>query len=422
MSRKLPLVVILGPTGSGKTKLSLEVATKFGGEIIGADSMQSDKLPVVVGGTNYYIESLLWRILVQNPEEKVLTQTGMLPSNQHELASSVLHEQLKRLDPAMARRLHPNNKRKILRSLEILHQRGKKHSEIIDEQCQTSMSTSGGGLRYDNAVVFWLQCDQDVLNKRLDDRVDKMIEEGLLEELLHFHKVYNQQRLLEGGPPDYTKGIFQSIGFKEFHSYLILSEAEKTSEVGRKLLQLAIDELKMVTRRYARKQIKWMSNRFLSRKDRQVPPIYALDTSDVAQWTQKVTNPAFRIVESHICGTLSTIEPLPMRDTVSVPNLLDDSYLCEVCNRIFVGKHQRDIHMNSRKHRKILANKAKQQKLSLASNEEACGSLRAIILYRTSILFFIFPGMTISVVMELPMKNTDMNKHIASTCHDASGW
>ncbi|ENN70881.1 hypothetical protein YQE_12286, partial [Dendroctonus ponderosae] len=373
MSRKLPLVVILGPTGSGKTKLSLEVATKFGGEIIGADSMQSDKLPVVVGGTNYYIESLLWRILVQNPEEKVLTQTGMLPSNQHELASSVLHEQLKRLDPAMARRLHPNNKRKILRSLEILHQRGKKHSEIIDEQCQTSMSTSGGGLRYDNAVVFWLQCDQDVLNKRLDDRVDKMIEEGLLEELLHFHKVYNQQRLLEGGPPDYTKGIFQSIGFKEFHSYLILSEAEKTSEVGRKLLQLAIDELKMVTRRYARKQIKWMSNRFLSRKDRQVPPIYALDTSDVAQWTQKVTNPAFRIVESHICGTLSTIEPLPMRDTVSVPNLLDDSYLCEVCNRIFVGKHQRDIHMNSRKHRKILANKAKQQKLSLASNEEACG-------------------------------------------------
>lgn len=77
--------------------------------------LKSDKLPVVVGGTNYYIESILWKILVQNPDEKVLSLSELLRNNYHELPSSELHEQLKILDPAMARRLHPNNKRKILR-------------------------------------------------------------------------------------------------------------------------------------------------------------------------------------------------------------------------------------------------------------------------------------------------------------------
>lgn len=71
-------------------------------------------------------------------------------------------------------------------------------------------------------------------------------------------------------PPDYTKGIFQSIGFKEFHEYLILETQERESEKGKKLLETGIENLKLVTRRYARKQIRWVTNRFLGRPDREV--------------------------------------------------------------------------------------------------------------------------------------------------------
>ncbi|VEN48898.1 unnamed protein product [Callosobruchus maculatus] len=145
-----------------KTKLSLELAQRFDGEIIGADSMQiyksldistakatpeeqsvaphhlidildphetytvtqyrnralrviqdvldRNKLPIVVGGTNYYIEALLWKILVDNDE--FVTTPGILPHNEHELPSEELHQKLKELDPKMANRLHPNNKEK----------------------------------------------------------------------------------------------------------------------------------------------------------------------------------------------------------------------------------------------------------------------------------------------------------------------
>lgn len=73
----------------------------------------SQKLPIVVGGTNYYIESLLWKILIDDGE--FVTTPGILPNNDHELSSEELHKKLNEVDPAAAKRLHPNNKRKILR-------------------------------------------------------------------------------------------------------------------------------------------------------------------------------------------------------------------------------------------------------------------------------------------------------------------
>lgn len=403
MNPQLPLVVILGSTGSGKTKLSLELATKFGGEIVGADSMQvykeldiasakatseelalvphhminilgpeqrftvleyrnmvlpilddiiqKGKLPIIVGGTNYYIESVLWKVLVQEPGEIVRTGSGMLPNDEHQLPSHVLHEKLKKLDPAMAKRLHPNNQRKILRSLEILYQKGKKHSEIIDEQCTTSKS--GGGLRFHNAIVLWLQCNQEVLDQRLNERVDRMINEGLLDELSHFHQLCSDNVM----QVDYTKGIFQSIGFKEFSPYFLLPEEEKNSDKGEKVLEQCVEVLKLVTRRYARKQTKWTVNRFLARKDRQVPPIYGLDTTDVSKWNDKVSSPACRILESFINKTKCPIEPLPKQDKESIPNTMEETFKCETCDKILVGTRQWQIHMNSNKHKRVLQSK-----------------------------------------------------------------
>ena len=192
-----------------------------------------NKLPIVVGGTNYYIEALLWKILVTDPEDATPRfRPGVADNNEHESSSQELHDKLKLLDPDMARRLHPHNKRKILRwsidrvaesrfflswssfawmsfdfhvlvtryssrnftfwrfkrkmscetrlrfiwavsilvvrffpskyrSLEVLRHVGRKHSDILKEQ-QSSKggSSSGGPMRYENATVLWLQCDQ----------------------------------------------------------------------------------------------------------------------------------------------------------------------------------------------------------------------------------------------------------------------
>ncbi|XP_066152413.1 tRNA dimethylallyltransferase isoform X2 [Euwallacea fornicatus] len=331
------------------------------------------KLPIIVGGTNYYIESILWKILVQNPGEEIIKGCGIFPNKEHELPNEVLHEKLKKLDPVMANRLHPNNRRKILRSLEVLYQKGKKHSDILEEQC--SKSKSGGGLRFKNVIVLWLQCDQVCLDQRLDSRVDNMIQEGLIDELLHFHKEYNEKRLIDGKDPDYSRGIFQSIGFKEFHSYLMMSDSQRESEEGQKILKQALDQLKIVTRRFSRKQTKWTMNRFLGRRDREIPAIYGLNTTDISNWSENVTQPAVHILESYISGTKCNIDPLPFRNTISVPNTLDETFVCEVCDRIFVGTLQWTIHIKSRRHRTVLERKKKQS--SEKNSMKNCENLTA---------------------------------------------
>ncbi|XP_018569009.1 tRNA dimethylallyltransferase [Anoplophora glabripennis] len=416
MTSRLPLVIILGATGSGKTKLSLELAKRFSGEIIGADSIQvykaldiisakateterslaphhlidilepheiftvieyrnralslinniqeKNKLPIVVGGTNYYIESILWKILVEN-ECGLVEKIGVLPNNEHQLPSEELHKRLSHIDPDMARRLHPNNKRKILRSLEIFYQKGRKHSDILNEQHSSdNASGSDGGLRFLNSLVLWLQCDQDILDKRLDERVDNMLEQGLLQELIAFHKLYNEKRIHDNESPDYTKGIFQSIGFKEFHAYLVLDEEERASDEGKKKLEEGISLLKMATKRYARKQKKWIVNRFLGRSDRKVPPVYGLDTTDVSQWNENVTKVAEEIVESYVSKTKCNHNSLPVRSVNSTPNSADFTYICEVCDRVFVGDLQWTLHRKSNRHKRALESRHKKLKKS----------------------------------------------------------
>lgn len=410
MKWKNPIIVILGATGTGKTKLSLELAQKYNSEIISADSMQlykgldiitakatpeeqrlvphhlidilhpnktytvvdyrnkaldiiddlntKDKIPIIVGGTNYYIESLLWKILVDEPGVPRRSLPGVSPNNEHELSSEELHQRLQQLDPKMAKRLHPNNKRKILRSLEVLYQKGIRHSDILDDQRSKSGSSTGGALRFPKGLIFWLQCNQEILDNRLDKRVDSMIEEGLLDELEDFHRLYNEERI-KSEQPDYTKGVFQSIGFKEFHNYLLLNPGDRASEVGKKLFEESVTNLKIATRRYARKQSRWITNRFLARSDREVPPLYGLNTDDVNKWHENITIPAMEIMDSFINGAESKYEPIPKKTIDSFPNSEDETYHCETCNRIFVGIHQWDAHMKSVKHRKILNKKNK---------------------------------------------------------------
>lgn len=208
MLRNVPLIVILGSTGTGKTKLSIELARRFGAEIISADSMQvyrgldivtakatkteqsmakhhlldvidagnnftvvdfrdaalpiinnlleSSKIPIIVGGTNYYIESTLWKVLASQPNDNNRKRkaesvdkdnTEDVDANQdtssHQWYTSdkfegrtpeELHKLLQSVDPDSAQRLHPNDIRKVKRALEIYESCGKTMTAVISEQ------------------------------------------------------------------------------------------------------------------------------------------------------------------------------------------------------------------------------------------------------------------------------------------------
>ncbi|KAJ8716326.1 hypothetical protein PYW08_013611 [Mythimna loreyi] len=504
MSSKVPMVIILGATGTGKTKLGVELAQKFATEIISADSMQiykgldvvtakaslqeremathhlldilephqmftvvdfrnralkiienlteQGKIPIVVGGTNYYIESIVYKILVEDmddneallwdksrrkrdldsserkkkKEEKKLaieakneekeqaveakneeieqaieatneeqekavpaehdgekqTEDPQEPStskaseapfemltkgqlqkdvdNEVIFTNEEIHEKLYMIDPKMAKRLHPNNRRKILRSIEVYLKTGRRHSEILAEQ-----KLSEGQLRRPGAtIIFWLKCEKTIHDQRLNSRVDSMIEEGLIQELLEFHDNHNKQRIQDGKPPDYTKGVFQTLGFKEFHDYLMLSEEERNSDSGKKLLEQSIENMKMGTRRYARRQIKMIRGRFLEHPTREVPPIYELDTTDISKWDDEVKNKAIHIIESHINESACNFKPLTSEIDEIKKGIDGNSHnYCDVCKRIFIGDNVYAIHLKSIRHNKVLKKKKRIEEL-----------------------------------------------------------
>ncbi|GFT78741.1 tRNA dimethylallyltransferase [Nephila pilipes] len=441
-----PIVAVLGCTGTGKSKLAIELAKKFNGEIISADSMQvykgldiitnkvtleeqeeaihhcincvdpldrytvvdfrnqalpiikniieQNKLPIIVGGTNYYIESLLWEVLISNKNEKNkllfdddndsesnsaaildgissltenLFKQKIVPDSFEDIPSSVLHKCLQEIDADMANSLHPEDRRKIIRSLQVFQQHGRRHSELLQEQCsQYGGSSLGGPLRFKNAVMLWLQCDKDVLGPRLDDRIDEMIERGLITELLDFHNNYNQSRI-DIEKHSYSEGIFQSIGFKEFHKYLILSDEEKNSDVGKNIFKNAVEDMKLVTRQYARRQTKWIVNRFLKKPDRQLPQVYGLAATNLKMWKENVLIPAIDIVQSVMQGKTPSQDPLPIEERVIDKK---ETYYCDICERIILGQNTWQMHLKSKRHHKIKASKLK--KSSSEINTDKC--------------------------------------------------
>ncbi|XP_060650471.1 tRNA dimethylallyltransferase [Drosophila nasuta] len=435
MLRKVPLIVILGSTGTGKTKLSLELAERFGGEIISADSMQvytnldiatakatkeeqsrathhlldvatptepftvthfrnaalpiieqllaKSKPPIVVGGTNYYIESLLWDTLINTQDEQA--------TDEHEqpldsLTTLELHKHLAQIDASSANRIHPNNRRKIERAIEVYRSTGQTLTAKLQEQRQQPGGNRlGGPLRYPHIILLWLRCQQDVLNERLDKRVDGMLQQGLLSELRQFHDSY------KGVTAEYTKGVLQTIGYKEFvpylekyntdqdakleaylqlHQYqlpskehlLTMTEDEAQLAESLQLLSSCCEELKLVTRRYSKKQLKWINNRFLASKDRQVPDLYELDTSNVAAWQEQVFKRAECIIESYRQEQICEIEPMAKRVHPGADLDEETSNFCGICERHFIGEYQWQLHLKSNKHKRRRESKRRKER------------------------------------------------------------
>lgn len=277
---KKPLIILAGPTAVGKTKLSIALAKAINGEIISADSMQvyktmdigtakikqeemqgvvhhlidilepsedfnvvlfasyakkameqcwsKGKIPILVGGTGFYIQAVLYDIdFTENDEDK--SYRIYLEQLAIEKGVEYLHEMLQKVDEKASKEIHPNNIKRVIRALEFYEKSGQKISEHNEEQKQKESPYA--------YAYFVLNDDREVLYERINRRVDMMLEEGLVEEV---------KGILETGVPK-TAVSMQGLGYKEIASFL----------TGEYTYEEAIYYLKRDTRHFAKRQLTW---------------------------------------------------------------------------------------------------------------------------------------------------------------------
>ncbi|PGM86864.1 tRNA (adenosine(37)-N6)-dimethylallyltransferase MiaA [Bacillus cereus] len=276
------VAVIIGPTAVGKTKLSIDLAKAFNGEIISGDSMQiyrtmdigtakvttdemdgiphymidiknpedsfsvaefqervrkcireiteRGKLPIIVGGTGLYIQSVLFDYQFTD-EAGDATYREQMEKLALEHGVEYVHKKLQEVDPESAERIHANNVRRVIRALEIFHTTGEKMSNQLEKQ--------ENELLYDVSLIG-LTMDREMLYDRINLRVNLMIEQGLLEEVKGLH---------ERGVRDCQS--IQAIGYKEIYDYF----------ENRVSLEEAVSQLKTNSRRYAKRQLTWFRNK-----------------------------------------------------------------------------------------------------------------------------------------------------------------
>ncbi len=276
---KPKVIVICGPTASGKTSLSIEVAKKIDGEIISCDSMQiykdmnigtakptveemqgiphymldfvlpserysvadfkeaatdriedilkREKVPIIVGGTGLYVDALTKNITY--PEIEIdLEYRKQLEELIKENGLESLYEEAKKIDEKAMQTISKNDKKRIMRVLEIYHQTGKTKTQLESES-----RLSPPPYEY---IVFAINMEREKLYERINKRVDIMIDQGLIEEVKALTKKYEE-----------FPTAMQGLGYKEVVSYL---KKEITKEE-------MIEKLKMETRRYAKRQLTW---------------------------------------------------------------------------------------------------------------------------------------------------------------------
>ena len=277
--KKIPVIAVVGPTASGKTSLSIEIAKHFSGQVVSADSMQIyekmniatakptdgemqgiphhlisfqpiDKkfsvaeyvtlakeciekihnqgdLPVVAGGTGLYVDSLLQNIQFSKEEGNNEFRNELIEMFDQKGAEFML-EALREIDPQTAEKLHLNDKSRIIRALEIYKATGKTMTEqkILSREEESPFEVLYIGINYR---------DRNVLYDRINRRVDIMLENGLLDEAKDFYNI------------DADKTACQAIGYKELAPYFN----------GEKSLEDCLESLKIETRHYAKRQLTW---------------------------------------------------------------------------------------------------------------------------------------------------------------------
>lgn len=274
---KIKLIIIGGPTASGKSGIAVDAAKLINGEVISCDSMQiykgmdigtakisaeemcgvphymidvadpktefsaydfshmaekyikdivsRGKIPVIVGGTGLYVESLIYPLsFIAKKDESVRAR---LYEEYLRVGAQPLYERLQRIDPDDAAKIHPNNVKRLLRALEIAEISGKTKSECAERIPNPA---------YDIGL-FIIDSPREQLYKNIDARVDKMFEDGIVNEV---------KKLISDGV-DRSAQSMQAIGYKEFKPYF----------EGSASLEDVKEAIKHNTRRYAKRQITW---------------------------------------------------------------------------------------------------------------------------------------------------------------------
>lgn len=279
-NRQKPLIVLTGPTAVGKTKLSIALAKAVGGEIISADSMQVYKhmdigsakitreemqdvphhlidvlepweefnvvvfqqkckeamediyrrghIPILTGGTGFYIQAVLKDIDFTENEE-CTPYRAKLEQFAREKGAEALHEQLRLVDPASAEVIHPNNIKRCIRALEFYQLTGKRISDHNENEKQKKSPY--------HFCYFVLNDDREKLYHRIEERIDEMLSGGLIEEVQHLRDMGCHRGLVS----------MQGLGYKEILAYL----------EGDCSLEEAVYLLKRDTRHFAKRQLTW---------------------------------------------------------------------------------------------------------------------------------------------------------------------
>ena len=274
------VIVIVGPTASGKTGLSIELAKRIGGEIISADSMQiykdmnigtakvteeekeginhylidiispeerytvsnfkkdaekaieeilaKGKTPIVVGGTGLYVNSLIYGIEYQEMEYDEEYRDMLMKKAETEMGLKEIYEEALKIDPEAMKKIFPSDKKRIVRVLEIYKATGKTKTE------QEILSRKNG-VKYDYRV-FGIERDREELYERINKRVDIMIEQGLVDEVKYIYNKYKK-----------FPTAMQGLGYKEVIWYLEIKISYDEM----------IELIKKETRRYAKRQLTW---------------------------------------------------------------------------------------------------------------------------------------------------------------------
>lgn len=303
------------------------------------------KVPILVGGTHYYIQSVLFKEnIVKIEEKKELSQQQLEVLDSRDLCLS----ELRKLDPQIAQKFHPNDTRRIRRMLEICFLTGEKPSEVFSQQNKTESR--------DRTLVFWLYSDQQVLNDRLDKRVDVMLSNGLLQEIKDMYGIYKADDI------DLERGVWQVIGFKQFLPFL----------EGKENIENGVQVMKNDTRRYSKQQIGWISKKLLNQVRESRETFCVLDATDLSEWKQTVAH-GVQVARDWLEGKEVEEQRLVSSQREELQNLVarektefgsrDVQYVqfeCPTCvdkdgqHVVSVGKEALDIHLKSRRHIKTL--------------------------------------------------------------------
>lgn len=301
---KIPLLVVVGPTASGKTALAVTLARRYHGEVVSADSMQiymgmniatakpdpsemngvrhhlmdflppdvrysvadfvrdaraciadlfrAQILPVVAGGTGLYVDSLIHNIQYAEIPADGQVRSRLEARAQREGTAGMLRE-LAQIDPEAASRLHENDQKRIIRALEIYQVSG----VTMTEYNRRSRTVESPYLPF----IIGLQArDRSVLYDRIDRRVDQMVQSGLIEEARAFFA------------SAYSATAVQAIGYKELRPYFS----------GALSLEQAVEDIKRETRRYAKRQLSWF------RRNPDINWFYLDDYSSAAEMAEAV--------------------------------------------------------------------------------------------------------------------------------------